>query len=196
MSGVSGRSRGVSPIPAVKRGSPGPASATRSRSPLWARLLVVFGALLMIGSGGTLVGGKMLFTHYASTITHEGGLGSAAATGKSIDGPINLLLVGIDERPTEGGARADSIIIAHVPATHDSVYMASIPRDTVASIPAYPKTRYAGGTDKINAAFQWGYQNGVNKGGRDGGMELLAETVSGLAGGLKFNGAAIVNFDG
>ncbi|WP_433089565.1 LCP family protein [Dactylosporangium sp. CA-052675] len=165
------------------------------KDPLWARLSLVGGAFLLLLSGGSLVGGNLLLNHYSDQITHEGGLGEAAS-GATIDGPINLLLVGIDERVNqeEMGARADSIIVAHVPASHDAVYLMSIPRDTKAAIPANKKTRYNGGTDKINAAFQFGYQNG---GGRDGGLALLAETVSAMAGGgLKFNGAAIVNFDG
>ncbi|WP_433065427.1 LCP family protein [Dactylosporangium sp. CS-033363] len=166
------------------------------KDPLWARLSLIGGAFLLLLSGGSLVGGNLLLNHYSDQITHEGGLGDAAASGATIDGPINLLLVGIDERAQkeEMGARADSIIVAHVPASHDAVYLMSIPRDTKAAIPPSKKTKYNGGTDKINAAFQFGYQNG---GGRDGGLALLAETVSGLAGGgLKFNGAAIVNFDG
>ncbi|WP_433223437.1 LCP family protein [Dactylosporangium sp. CS-047395] len=166
------------------------------KDPLWARLSLIGGAFLLLLSGGSLVGGNLLLNHYSDQITHEGGLGDAAASGATIDGPINLLLVGIDERvqKEEMGARADSIIVAHVPASHDAVYLMSIPRDTKAAIPPSKKTKYNGGTDKINAAFQFGYQNG---GGRDGGLALLAETVSGLAGGgLKFNGAAIVNFDG
>ncbi|GAA4262726.1 hypothetical protein GCM10022255_100830 [Dactylosporangium darangshiense] len=165
------------------------------KDPLWARLSLILGALLLLASGGTLVGGNLLLQHYSDQITHEGGLGEAAATGATIDGPINLLLVGIDERINNEamGARSDSIIVAHVPATHDAVYLMSIPRDTRVRIPASKSTKYNGGTDKINAAFQFGYQNG---GGRDNGLQLLAETVSGLAGGMKFNGAAIVNFDG
>ncbi|WP_433054437.1 LCP family protein [Dactylosporangium sp. CS-033363] len=168
----------------------------KKRDPLWARLSLVGGAFLVLLSGGTLVGGNLLLQHYSDQIAHDGGLGEAAAAGATIDGPINLLLVGIDERVNkeEMGARADSIIVAHVPASHDALYLMSIPRDTKAAIPANKKTKYNGGTDKINAAFQFGYQNG---GGRDGGLELLARTVSNLAGGsLKFNGAAIVNFDG
>jgi LCP family protein required for cell wall assembly len=165
------------------------------KDPLWARLSLISGALLLLASGGSLVGGNLLLNHYSSQITHEGGLGDAAAEGATIDGPINLLLVGIDERVNNEamGARSDSIIIAHVPASHDGVFLMSIPRDTRVRIPANKKTRYAGGTDKVNAAFQFGYQNG---GGRDGGLALLAETVSSMAGGMKFNGAAIVNFDG
>jgi LCP family protein required for cell wall assembly len=151
--------------------------------------------VLLAASGTTLLGGKLVLDHYSAKVTHTGGLGSAAAQGTTIDGPINLLLVGIDERVGNEamGARSDSIIIAHVPASHDAVYLTSIPRDTRVRIPADSKTKYAGGTDKIDAAFEFGYQNG---GGRDEGLALLAETVSDLAGGLKFNGAAIVNFDG
>jgi len=180
--------------PVPTKPSPGK-KRTKRKSPMWAKLAIIFGSLLVIASGGTLAGGQLLLSHYSKEITHDGGLGSAAATGQSIDGPINLLLVGIDERANDpiGGARADSIIIAHVPADHSSVFLTSIPRDTRVRIPAHKSTKYYGGDDKINAAFQFGYQNG---GGRDGGLELLAETVSGLAGGLKFNGAAIVNFEG
>jgi LCP family protein required for cell wall assembly len=164
------------------------------RGPLWAKLSLVFGALLIVGSGGTLIGGKLILDHYSSQVTHNGGLGTAAA-GKDINGPINILLVGIDEREGQAamGARSDSIIIAHIPASHDAVYLTSIPRDTLVTIPADKKTKYAGGQGKINAAFQYGFQNG---GGRDEGLTLLAETVSNLAGGLKFNGGAIVNFSG
>jgi LCP family protein required for cell wall assembly len=162
---------------------------------LWARLCLTLGLLLLLGSVGSLVGGELLLAHYGDQVTHPGGLGSAAATGHNIDGPLNLLLVGIDERTGNAamGARADSIIIAHVPASHDVVYLTSIPRDTRVSIPPDRHSQYRGGTDKINAAFEFGYRNG---GGRDEGLTLLAETVSNLAGGLTFNGAAIVNFDG
>jgi LCP family protein required for cell wall assembly len=158
--------------------------------------MIGVGALLMVISGGSLVAGKLLLVHYTGGLTHDGGLGSAGVTGgTSINGPINLLLVGIDEGSGRtDGARADSIIVAHIPASHDAIYLASIPRDSRVTIPAHRATGYAGGTDKINGAFQAGSQN---NGGRDGGLALLAETVSNLSGGsLKFNGAAIVNFDG
>jgi LCP family protein required for cell wall assembly len=179
-------------------GTAGRAPAKKKKkkgSPLWAKLCLIIGVLLVLGSFGTLVGGKLVLDHYTADITHEGGLGEAAATGKNIDGPINLLLVGVDERVDDqlNGVRADSIIIAHIPAAHDAVYLTSVPRDTKVNIPAHKATKWNGGTDKLNAAFQYGYQN---NGGREGGLELLAATVSKIAGGIKFNGAAIVNFEG
>ena len=131
----------------------------RWSSPLWARLCLVIGLLLVFGSGASLVGGELLIARYAGAVDQQHLLGAAAATAKSIDGPINLLLVGIDERPNDSadGARADSIIIMHVPATHDHAYLVSIPRDTRVQIPAYAPTGYKGGADKINAAFQFGF---------------------------------------
>jgi anionic cell wall polymer biosynthesis LytR-Cps2A-Psr (LCP) family protein len=59
-------------------------------------------------------------------------------------------------------------------------------------IPPFVKSRYAGGTGKINAAYQFGSQNG---GGTAGGVQLLALTIEKLAN-ITFNAAAIVNFDG
>src|SRR5262249_51116080 len=169
------------------------------RDPLWGRLRVWFGALLMVLSAGTLVGGKYLLTRYTSGIHQENLLGGAVAAPSSpghtsIDGPIDLLLVGIDERPDDpdGGARSDSIIIVHVTESHDRAYLVSIPRDSLVDIPAYPRTGYTGGRDKINAAFAYGLQSG---GGRAGGFELLALTVKQLTG-ISFNGGAIVNFAG
>jgi LCP family protein required for cell wall assembly len=163
------------------------------RSPLWARLMVTVGVILLTLSGGMLLGGRYLLDRYSRGLHLENLLGDAGTRG-SIEGPINVLLVGLDERPgdTADGSRADSIIIMHVTASHDQAYLVSVPRDSLVTIPAYPKTGYPGGQDKVNAAFQYGFQNA---GGRAGGFELLAMTVKQLTG-LSFNGGAIVNFAG
>jgi LCP family protein required for cell wall assembly len=177
--------------------SPSPARA-RARDPLWARLTVVVGAVLVFLSATTFAGGRALLARYTAAVSQEDLLGSAAATpapGRTVAaGPLNLLLVGIDERAGDaaGGARADSIIIVHVPAAHDEGYLISIPRDTLVDIPAFPKSGYQGGQDKINAAFQYG---SANDGGRAGGFQLLAATVTKLSG-ITFNAGAIVNFAG
>jgi polyisoprenyl-teichoic acid--peptidoglycan teichoic acid transferase len=183
------------------RGPDGPTAARRRRGdPTWARRLVVFGALLMMVSGGVLVGGKLVLNRYTGAIPQDSLIGDAAATdGKgrvSISGAINLLLVGVDEsadRQQAGlAARADSILIAHIPAQHDQAYLVSIPRDSYVEIPAYPKAGFTGAREKINAAFVFGSQRDL---GRSGGFELLALTVQRLSG-IRFNGGAIVNFDG
>jgi LCP family protein required for cell wall assembly len=126
-------------------------------------------------------------------------LGSAAAPVKPgqnpLKGPLNILLMGVDERSVEDdpkGTRADSIIILHINASHTQVAMLSFPRDTLVDIPAFPRTGFRGGREKVNAAFQHG---SVGTGGRSGGFELLALTLHNATG-LNFNAGAIVNFAG
>jgi LCP family protein required for cell wall assembly len=80
----------------------------------------------------------------------------------------------------------------HIPAAHDRAYLISIPRDTLAQIPADTQTGYVGGQNKINAAFAFGSQNG---GGIPGGVTLLATAIKTLYG-IGFDAAAVVDFAG
>ncbi|RKR89102.1 LytR family transcriptional attenuator [Micromonospora pisi] len=122
---------------------------------------------------------------------------TSAPSGKKIDGALNLLLAGIDVRPGwDAGARSDTIMIVHIPATHDQAYLISIPRDWRVPIPANPETDYPGGTDKINAAFEFGYRgDGTELEKRARGFKLLAKTLHAQTG-LTFNGAALIDFQG
>ncbi|WP_328421857.1 LCP family protein [Micromonospora sp. NBC_00389] len=170
----------------------------RRKDPLWARLTVIFGAVLMLSSGVAIVGSKVLIGQATGDIAQRDLLGGAgksdAEGGASLDGPIDMLLLGVDarERWAADDVRSDSIIILHIPASHDQAYLISIPRDTEAQIPAFPKSGFNGGTDKINAAFQIGARNG---GGWEGGAQLMAQTIKRLTG-VTFDGAAIINFGG
>lgn len=165
----------------------------KRRDPLWARLVVIFGAVLMMLSGVGIVGGKVLLDRYTGAVAQENLLGSAVSEGKELDGALNFLLLGIDERARDpGNTRSDTIMIAHVPATHDQAYLLSVPRDTWVDVPAFPKSGYGGGHAKVTEAFFHGSQNGA---GRAGGAELVALTLKRLTG-LSFNGAAIIDFNG
>ncbi|MEV4760753.1 LCP family protein [Micromonospora sp. NPDC049559] len=181
-----------------------PVRPRRRRGPLWAKLTVAFGALLLLLSGGTLVAAKVAISEATSNITQadllggdDGGAAPTEPAGKNIEGPLNLLLVGIDVRPNwDAGARADTIIIVHIPASHDQAYLISIPRDWRVRIPAYPKGNYPGGTTKINAAFEFGYRiQGTELEKRASGFKLLADTLKKETG-LTFNGAALIDFQG
>jgi LCP family protein required for cell wall assembly len=189
----------------VARGGTGHALKTKSgkskkiKSPLWAKFLVFLGAMIIVLSSGSLVAANLLLGHVEDSVEQEHMLGGSAAdapaNGKALDGAVNLLLIGVDERTVSDdpeGTRADTIIVFHVNAAHDQAYFLSVPRDTLAQIPAFPKTGFNGSHEKINAAFQHGSDNG---GGRAGGFELLATTVSKVTG-LSFNAGAIVNFAG
>ncbi|MGK5737792.1 LCP family protein [Micromonospora sp. URMC 103] len=181
---------GADPAPPKKR--------PRRKDPLWARLTVVAGAVLMLTSGVAIVGSKALISQATGNIAQRNLLGDAGKTdaegGASLDGPIDMLLLGVDarERWAADDVRSDSIIVLHIPATHDQAYLISVPRDTEAHIPAFKKSGWQGGTDKINAAFQIGARNG---GGWEGGAQLMAQTIKNLTG-VSFDGAAIINFGG
>ncbi|PZG07036.1 LytR family transcriptional regulator [Micromonospora craterilacus] len=152
----------------------------------------------MVTSGIAIVGSKAVISQATGSIAQRNLLGDAGKTlaegGSNLEGPIDLLLLGVDarERWAADDVRADSIIVLHIPATHDQAYLISIPRDTEARIPAFPKTGYQGGVEKINAAFQAGARNG---GGWEGGAQLMAQTIKSMTG-VSFDGAAIINFGG
>jgi len=158
-------------------------------------LCVVFGAALMIVSGSAIVAGKTLLRQYGSTLHQESVLGDSGTKGHAeINGPLNILMVGVDRRPdSTEPIRSDSIIIAHVNAAHDQAFLVSIPRDLAVQIPPYPKTGYRGGRDKINAAFSYGSQGSA---GLRGGVELLGLTIKHNFAGITFDGGAIVDFGG
>jgi LCP family protein required for cell wall assembly len=176
----------------------------RRRDPLWARLTVVVGAVLMMTSGIAIVGAHAIIGNATSNIETTNLLGGDAAAaeqpgGNDIDGPVNMLLVGIDARPpgsSETSVLADTIVVLHIPASHDQAYLVSLPRDWRVDIPAYAKTGSGASVGKINGAFSKGYQgSGSELEKRARGVDSLAQTVHTLTG-IKFNGAAIIDFAG
>jgi LCP family protein required for cell wall assembly len=173
--------------------SPPPVSRRTRRDPAWARLLVIFGALLMVASGGAIISSKVLIDQATSSIERADLLGGAGKP-NDLKGPIDMLLLGVDKRAgwKAEDTRADTIIILHVPATHDQAYLLSIPRDTEVKVPAFAKSGYAGGTTKATEVFFHGSQNGA---GWAGGAQLMAQTIKDMSG-ISFDGAAIIDFNG
>jgi LCP family protein required for cell wall assembly len=156
--------------------------------------IIVAGVLALLAVVGA--GGVAFLIHRYDTAVHRGNLlDEKARAGDSggvfgVHGPLNYLLLGSDQRPGDNadGERSDTIIIAHVTADLNKVYFVSIPRDLMVNIPAYPATHFNGSTDKINAAFNDG-------GGGQGGFQLLSRTLTSITG-VKFDGAAIIDFTG
>lgn len=133
----------------------------------------------------------MLIERYDRAVARERLLDEAARRAHTaVSGPLNYLIIGSDLRVSnpEGGQRADTIVVVHIPAGLDRAYLISVPRDLRLRLPADPTTGYGGGTDKINAAFQFG-------GAGYGGVRLLSATLTRLAG-IRFDGAAIIDFSG
>lgn len=181
----------VSPAPAA----PAPAGAPRrGGAPWWAKLCVVLGALLLLSSGGTIAAIKLVSYRLDHAVSRQELLDNGARAGNrpahTITGPLNFLLLGSDfrSRTPSDGQRSDTIIVVHVPRSLDRAYLISIPRDLRVELPPFSATEFPGKRDKINAAYQYG-------GGGAGGTQLLSATLTQLLG-VRFDGAAVINFDG
>jgi LCP family protein required for cell wall assembly len=182
----------------LEPGAPPPARKKR-KAPLWAKFMMVIGVLLMLTSGAGIVGSKWLLGSATKAVTQQNLLGDTKKTvaqggGDNLKGPIDILLMGVDARKrwAVDDLRSDTLIVLHIPASHDQAYLVSVPRDTEMRVPAFPKSRYGGGIAKANEAFYWGAQNG---GGWAGGAQLMAQTIKANTG-MSFDGAAIIDFNG
>ncbi|HEX8631927.1 MAG TPA: LCP family protein [Catenuloplanes sp.] len=132
--------------------------------PQWKRIGLVAGiavlALALIGGGGLWL--------YTNSLNGDFGRTDAFAelTGgrpDKINGAQNILLVGTDSRDPDAKLdagsewRADTIIMMHIPASHDRAYLVSVPRDLYVPVPDSAKADCAGAQrKKINAAFAVG----------------------------------------
>ncbi|HET7822766.1 MAG TPA: LCP family protein [Ornithinibacter sp.] len=109
-------------------------------------------------------------------------------------GPLNILLIGSDNREGEGvpgaslssGARSDTTLIAHVSADREHVTVVSVPRDSM--VPAPPNCKNS--TPKSDwVVQQWNAMFSI------GGPACLITTVEGNTG-LRMDHFAVVDFRG
>ncbi|MFL6115940.1 MAG: LCP family protein, partial [Catenulispora sp.] len=82
---------------------------------------------------------------------------------KTVDGALNILIVGSDSRDpdssddTANAWRADTLMLMHIPADHKTAQLVSIPRDLWVLIPSANDAPCSSGSrDKINASFAFG----------------------------------------
>ncbi|WP_117212416.1 LCP family protein [Allorhizocola rhizosphaerae] len=170
----------------------------QARGARWPKVLLGVGLTLILLAGAGGVALRTLLHRYESNITHEILLDPSARDTRAEqasnfghpDEPLNFLLIGSDLRPTEpeDGQRSDTIIIAQVNRARDAAHLVSIPRDLLVDIPQFEPTNFYGSREKINAAFHFG-------GGASGGVQLLSATLAQMTG-LRFDGAAVVDFGG
>lgn len=176
------------------------AKSAKRRAPLWTRICLAAGVVLVLASGGTLVTGQALVAKYAGAVTDDSLLpaetGAAQKKKVDINGPLNILLVGIDPRDTATAPLSDSIIVAHIPANRSGAFLFSIPRDLVVDIPAFAPSGTGAQREKINAAMALGSRIGNGKYDAKQGFRLLAQTVGNVTGIKEFDAGAIVNFGG
>ena len=147
-------------------------------------VLIVTGlmsALTLLTSGSAWV-----LTSYVSSSL---GRINAGTSGTPSSGPVNILVAGVDTR--DGLTRrqeirlhvgdaistnSDTLMLVHIPASHDSVQVVSIPRDSWVNIPGH-------GMSKINAAVGLG------------GPHLMVKTVE-QATGIQINDYVEIDFMG
>jgi LCP family protein required for cell wall assembly len=125
----------------------------------------------------------------------------AGTSGASVSsGPVNLLVVASDDRAglsttdkvrlhlgkANYGAHTDTMMLVHLSGDGTSVTAVSLPRDTLAAIPAWTDpngARHASRKAKLNAAFSLG------------GPKLMVSTVEAMTG-VRIDHYAELNFAG
>ncbi|OJF13847.1 LytR family transcriptional attenuator [Couchioplanes caeruleus] len=146
-------------------GRPGGRPYKGRRKPRWGRIAMVAGAaIIVIG----LFAGISLYG-YANGLNKDLKRTDAFSEltngrpAKTVDGALNLLLVGSDSRDPDAikesssAWRADTMIIMHIPANHKSAQLVSIPRDLWVQVPESNNADCnTGSRAKINAAFAFG----------------------------------------
>ncbi len=166
-------------------------------------LAAVFAVLLFVVS---VVGG-VVHRLYSSLdtigvqITGQSGETVTLPTDLSAGRPLNILIIGTDDRSganegiggAEEGARADTTILVHVDADRSRVRMASIPRDLMVYIPECASAGQEpslGEFTQFNAAFSTGYGN---EGDLGGAVACVMKTVQGATGILP-DAAVVLDF--
>ena len=103
-----------------------------------------------------------------------------------------MLLLGVDARArwAADDVRSDTIIILHIPASHDQAYLISIPRDTEAQIPAFEKSGTRAAPTRSSGVLRRPERR------RLGGRRPVDGQDDQVVTGISFDGAAIIDFGG
>jgi LCP family protein required for cell wall assembly len=156
------------------------------RRPRWGRILLVALAVLVLIAGAGLVSSYLWVKNVDNDLKRTDPF--AQLTGrpqKLADGTLNILLVGSDSRAEDPsiGERSDTLVIMHIPASHDQAYLTSIPRDTWVHVPLSADGQNGDTMAKINAAYAWG------------GLPLTVQTVEEYTG-VRMDHVAVIDFAG
>jgi LCP family protein required for cell wall assembly len=168
--------------------------APRRVRPRWGRIAFVAVLVLVLLFGAGMLVSYLWAKGVDNSLRREDPF--AALEGrppKLVDGALNILLLGTDSQdpdadPTSasssiGTKRSDTMVMAHIPASHDKAYLVSIPRDLWVNIPPSQDGQNGNTMAKINAAYSWG------------GMPLAVQTVEKYTG-VRIDHVALVDFAG
>ncbi|MBG6218703.1 LCP family protein required for cell wall assembly [Arthrobacter sp. CAN_A6] len=162
---------------------------TKRRHPVRTTLLVMVSLVVVAGlvAGGYLFNLARTFDDQTNTIDNAFPAEDVArpTAAPEAEGSVNILLLGSDARTAELGstdstdssnARADTMMLLHLPADRSEVFVISIMRDTWTDIPGY-------GANKVNSAMALG------------GIPLVVQTVESMFE-APINHVAVVDFEG
>src|SRR5687768_10080695 len=110
----------------------------------------------------------------------------AVPTPPGLEEPINILLLGLDERPGDIAPLADTQIVVRVDPINKRAIMFSVPRDTWVKIPGY-------GEGRINTSYQIGEmdKDDIMGGGPSLAMSTIEQNFN-----IRIHYYARVNFTG
>ena len=165
------------------------AAAPRRR--LWPKILLILALVVaaVVAGGGIYVAslaasfdsGKETFESVFPDESTRPSAAPEAADGEAV--AQNILLLGSDTRGEAGddldairGQRADTIMVAHIPADRKHVYVMSIMRDSWVDIAGH-------GQAKVNAALSYG------------GVPLMVQTVESIIN-ARIDHVALIDFEG
>jgi LCP family protein required for cell wall assembly len=150
-------------------------------------LLAIAAVVLLVGGAAGVYAWTLSNTFNSQTVKIPDVFPGEASrpptpTGDATTGQ-NILLLGSDTRGANDesttdltGQRSDTIMVVHLPANRENIYVMSIMRDSWVDIPGQ-------GEAKINAAMSYG------------GVPLAVQTIEGLLG-ARIDHVAIVDFTG
>lgn len=177
----------------------------RTNRTLWvvvaavAALILVGGGIALALRGGDDEPGPVAAPGATPPPTAAPAQSPAPPSGADIEGPLDLLILGVDTRTSiaDWQPHSDAIMLLHVDADLKTGYLTSLPRDLRVDIPAFAKSGYGGGRRKLTEAMAVGAKvPGSDKANVAQGYELLATTISRYTGIKKFDAGAILTFAG
>ncbi|HLT10376.1 MAG TPA: LCP family protein [Micromonosporaceae bacterium] len=116
--------------------------------------------------------------------------------GWDIEGPLNILIIGEDTRPTRKTApHNDANLILHVSKDLKSAYLTSLPRDLLVDIPAFKPSGTPARRTKLTHAMTYGSKV---PGGYDTkqGFQLVFQTIGNYTGIKEFDAGVLFSFEG
>jgi LCP family protein required for cell wall assembly len=156
------------------------------RRPRWGRIVGVAVAVLVLIAGAGLITSYLWVRKVDDDLRRTDPFSQIAGRPQKLaDGTLNILMVGSDSRAEDPaiGERSDTLVIMHIPASHDRAYLTSIPRDTWVHVPLSADGQNGDTMAKINAAYAWG------------GLPLTVQTVEEFTG-VRMDHVVVIDFSG